>query len=41
MAANKVIVTVSAASDASDAACGCEQGDYHLYEARAHPRFFA
>jgi hypothetical protein len=40
VAANKVIITVSAASDASDVARGCEQGDYHLSEAGAHPRFF-
>jgi hypothetical protein len=35
MAANKVIITVSAASDASDAAHGCEQGDFPLSEAGA------
>jgi hypothetical protein len=29
MAANKVIITLFAAFDASDAAHGCEQGDYH------------
>jgi hypothetical protein len=40
MAANNVIITFFAANDASDAAHGCEQGDYHLSEARAHPRFF-
>jgi hypothetical protein len=40
MAANKMIITVFAASDASDAAHGCEQGDYHLSEAGAHPGFF-
>jgi hypothetical protein len=40
VAANKVIITLFAAMDASDAAHGCEQGDYHLSEAGAHPRFF-
>jgi len=40
MAANKVIITLFAAFDVSDAAHGCEQGDYHLSEAGAHPRFF-
>jgi hypothetical protein len=40
MAANKVIIAVFAASYASDAAHGCEQCDYHLSEAGAHPRFF-
>jgi hypothetical protein len=40
MAANKVIIAVFAASNASDAAHGCEPGDYHLSEAGAHPRFF-
>jgi len=41
MAANKVIITLFAAIDASDVAHGCEQGDYHpLSEARAHTRFF-
>jgi hypothetical protein len=40
VAANKVIITVFAANDASDAGHGCEQGDSHLSEAGAHAAFF-
>jgi hypothetical protein len=40
MAANKVIIAVLAAINASDATHGCKQGDSHLSEAGAHPGFF-
>jgi sulfatase maturation enzyme AslB (radical SAM superfamily) len=38
VAANQVIITVFAASNASDAAHGCEQGDYHPLCSNECPR---
>ena len=40
MAANEMIIAFFAALNASRLLEGCEQGDYHLSEAGAHPRFF-